>query len=130
MQKLRSGNENGFTLIELMIVIAIVGILAAIAIPNFIEYRKRGCNSQANSDIKNLYTSCQAYFTDYPTGCFTLDAATSAGFKQSGDLVKVEIDPCTADNLKITVCIECGDKYYVADSSGKITTSDDDNCPF
>ena len=119
MQKLRSGNENGFTLIELMIVIAIVGILAAIAIPNFIEYRKRGCNSQANSDIKNLYTSCQAYFTDYPTGCCTLDAATSAGFRQSEN-VKIKIDGCNKEDLSITACIECGDKYYVADSSGNI----------
>jgi len=55
-------DQKGFTLIELMIVIAIIGILAAIAIPNFIAYRNKSFCSQAEADATGLLTSISDYF--------------------------------------------------------------------
>ena len=56
--------QKGFTLIELMIVVAIIGILAAIAIPQFARFRIKAFNSAGSSDIKNLKTSLEAYYSD------------------------------------------------------------------
>ena len=48
--------QKGFTLIELMIVVAIIGILAAIAIPQFSDYTRKAEDKAATSDLKNLMT--------------------------------------------------------------------------
>ncbi len=63
LQKLR-GNTKGFTLIELMIVIAIIGILAAIAIPNFISYRDKAFCGEAEHDAQNTLAALSAYFSE------------------------------------------------------------------
>ena len=57
-------NQKGFTLIELMIVVAIIGILAAIAIPQFAAYRTKSYNSAAQSDLRNVLTTLEAHYAD------------------------------------------------------------------
>ena len=64
IQKLRGTNQKGFTLIELMIVIAIIGILAAIAIPNFIAYRDKAFCSYGEQDAQSVSAALASYFSE------------------------------------------------------------------
>ena len=56
---------KGFTLIELMIVVAIIGILAAIAIPNFLRYQAKSKQSEAKTNLGSIFTSQVAFFGEY-----------------------------------------------------------------
>ena len=60
-------SNKGFTLIELMIVVAIIGILAAIAIPNFLKYQAKSKTSEAKVNLKGVFTSEQSYFAEANT---------------------------------------------------------------
>ena len=58
-------NEKGFTLVELMIVVAIIGVLSAVAVPNFKKYQARAKTSEAKVQLAAVYTAEQAFFGDY-----------------------------------------------------------------
>lgn len=77
-------NAKGFTLIELLIVVVIIGILAAIAIPKFANTREKAYVSSMKSDLRNLATAEEIYYSDnnnftYTSSLATLEFASSSG---------------------------------------------------
>ncbi|MCF8131431.1 MAG: prepilin-type N-terminal cleavage/methylation domain-containing protein [Deltaproteobacteria bacterium] len=105
-------DEKGFTLIELMIVIAIIGILAAIAIPQFNSYRKRAYNSSAMSDVKNTATAEEAYFVDAQT----YGAETNLALNTGENVVLTATGD--ADGYTIVGSHSSGDKTYTLTGPG------------
>ena len=64
-------DKKGFTLIELMVTVAIVGILAAIALPNFMLYRSRSRQAEAKTNLGGIGTAAAAYRADHDTYAIT-----------------------------------------------------------
>jgi type IV pilus assembly protein PilA len=92
-------NRKGFTLIELLIVVVIIGILAAIALPKFGATRERAYQSAMESDLRNLQTAQEMY---YSTGGYL--------YKQSGTITQTspDTDLDFAASSGVTITLNAG----------------------
>ncbi len=111
----RLRTQKGFTLIELMIVVAIIGILAAIAIPNFIAYRNKSFCSRAEADADGLAAALSDYFA-IPTHVTLPTIAQlqgGGGFRFSGEGASRNSGSITANDVNVRITIT------VTDMSGR-----------
>ena len=116
--------ESGFTLIELLVVVTIIGIIAAIAIPQFEQYRTRAFDARAVSDMKNIISAQEAYFSDSET--FVDDLSNLTGFDVNSPAVSVILDASSGSwsgstyhpQGTTTYCYNSGNNNGIVEVSG------------
>ena len=129
----RMQDDKGFTLIELMVVVLIIAILIAIAIPTFLGLRTRSQNRAAQSDLRNAMTAAKSFYTDADTyvGFDSVDGEAlepSLTWNDAAAAVEgqVSVRAVTATTVLLVGKSASGTNFCVADNNGTTVYGDDD----
>ena len=102
---LRGHGQEGFSLVELMVVVAIIGILATIAVPRFKVFQAKARQAEAKTNLAHIYTLEQAYFGDNDQYATLAEIGGPAGCKETDNDLGFYIDNCKKTRYKYWVTV-------------------------
>jgi prepilin-type N-terminal cleavage/methylation domain-containing protein len=142
--RVRAQSESGFTLVELLVVMLILGLLAAIAIPSFFNQRDKAKDADAKELVRTAQTSIETYATDNggaytgatPAALIAIEQTlnNADGGDGSGNGDALAVSGLAADEYTVTVTSETGNVFnIVREDTGEVnftcTTGGQDGCP-
>ncbi|HEU4341973.1 MAG TPA: prepilin-type N-terminal cleavage/methylation domain-containing protein [Candidatus Binatia bacterium] len=96
----KPGSVSGFSLLEILIVTAIISLLAAIAIPQFTSYRLGSIDSQMKSDLRNAATAMESYYGEHKIYPISVNSIKAVGFRQTdGVTLDITVTPPSSFTL-------------------------------
>ena len=114
--------RRGFTLVELMIVIAIIAILAAILIPNFLHARAQAATSGCEGNVKMIATGLEEYAVDH-NGSYGPGGTVTSTLLGTPYLGITPLDPVNGSMYSVNTATGSYGSYIVSDSGGHDTTT-------